>query len=153
MPPDQPSSNAINESTKFMNSTTIPNLDVPPHQVPSTRYPQHLPNPNALSNPPHNQNYSTPERRLRSTQAPTTNINGLPVPSIPNWSFYDTAILPIGETSGVDQGLIDSNSARGASGDFILSEMEDNVQTLFHNSFDIWGALEDQREGAEGMRF
>ena len=136
-----------------MNPTTIPNLDVPPHQVPSPGYTQNLPNPNALSNPPHNQNSSTPENRLRSTQAPTTNINDLPVPSIPSWSFYDTSILSTGETSGVDQGLIDSSSARGESGEIILSEMEDNVHTLFHNSFDIWGALEDQREGAEGMRF
>ena len=56
-------------------------------------------------------------------------------------------------TSGLDQGSMDPGGvARGASGggSSSLSERADGFQTLFHNSFDIWGALEDQREGAEG---
>lgn len=153
MSPDHPSSDAINAPTKSTDPTTIPNLNIPPHQIPSPRYPQHLPNPSALSNPPHNQIDSTPGNRLYSAQAPTTNINDLPAPSIPDWSLFDAAILSMGETSGLDQGLIDPSSARGASGDFSLSEREDSIQTVFHNNFDIWGALEDQREGPEGMRF
>ena len=59
----------------------------------------------------------------------------------------------MGETGELDHGLMDPSSAKGACGDITFSEREDDVQTLFHNSFDIWGALEDQREEAQGMRF
>lgn len=60
----------------------------------------------------------------------------------------------MGETGGLDQGkVVDPSSARDVSGDFELSESEDSIQTLFHSSFDIWGALGDQWEGTGGMEF
>lgn len=91
--------------------------------------------------------------RFYSTQATTTNVNELPVSSIPNWRIFDTAIPSMGETGELDHGLMDHSSAKGACGDITFSGREDDVQTLFHNSFDIWGALENQREEAQGMRF
>lgn len=141
-----------------MNPTSIPNLSIPPYAIPSSRYTQHSTNPSAFSNhPPHYQISSPPrENQLYSAQAPTatTNINDLPHPDIPDWSLFDASILSMGETTGgLDQGLMDPSSvATGASGGGFsdLSERGDGFQTLFHNSFGIWGALENQREGAEG---
>ena len=144
---DHPSSDNINAPTKLMNPTTIPNLNTHPDQIPSLHYPPHLPT------HPNSHISSAPETRLYSAQASTTNINDLSGPSIPDWNLFDAAILSMGKPSGLDQGLIDPSSARWDSGDFGLSEREDSFQTLFHNRFDMWGALEDQREGAEGMRF
>ncbi len=61
----------------------------------------------------------------------------------------------MGETSGLDPGRggIDPSSATRANGDLYMCASEDSIQTLFHNSFDIWGALDDQGGAAEGMRF
>ena len=144
---EHPSPDAIRAPNKLMNPTTIPNLNTHPDQFPSLRYPPHLPTQS------HNHISSAPETRLYSAQASATNINDLTDPSIPDWNLFDAAVLSMGKTSGLDQGLIDPSSAREVSGDFSLSEKEDSFQTLFHNNFDMWGALEDQREGAEGMRF
>ena len=140
MPLNQSSSNTTTEPTRLMNPTTNSNLDIPPHLIPSPHYPQHLPN----SKVPNNRVSSTPMDRFYSTQVTTTNINELPVSRIPNWRIFDTVIPSMGETGKLDHGLMDPSSAKGACGDITFSEKEDDVQTLFHNSFDIWGALEDQ---------
>ena len=143
MPLNQSSSNTITEPTRLMNPTTNSNLDIPPHLVPSPHYPQHLPNSNVPSNVPYNRVSSTPTDRFYSTRARTTNTNEFPVSSIPNWRIFDTAIPSMGETGELDRGLMYPSSTKGASDDITFSEREDDVQTLFHNSFDIWGALKD----------
>lgn len=43
------------------------------------------------------------------------------------------------------------NLDASGTGDFMGgSEISDNVQTLFHNSFDIWGAMDDSTNGGGG---
>lgn len=41
----------------------------------------------------------------------------------------------------------DNHEASGAGNFTGASESSDNVPTLFHNSFDIWGALDDSTNG------
>ena len=54
-------------------------------------------------------------------------------------------------------GTYDGDNVEGSgAGDFVGdSESSDNVQTLLHNSFDIWGALDDSTNGGgtiQGVR-
>lgn len=140
-----------------MNPPSIPNPNIPPHRIPSPRYTQHPTNPSAFSNLPPSYQISTtpPETRLYSAPAPpttttTTNINDLPAPpNIPDWSLFDAPILSMMGDPTTTTTTANGPDHLGLPDPSWSDETEDAFHTLFHNSFDIWGALDDPaREGA-----
>lgn len=108
------------------------NLYPQAQSIPYHNLPQNIP----PSNPPYPYN---------------TNTNNAPPSSVLDWALSDTT------TGGFDSTL---GSAPGP-GDYFMSKSDDNIQTLFHNSFDIWGMLDDQGDrivgggggAGDGMRY
>ncbi len=86
---------------------------------------QNLPPSTPPSNPPYPYN---------------TNTSNVPPSSVLDWALFDTTTEDFDHTFG---------SALGPS-NHSISKSDDNVQTLFHNSFDIWGMLDDQGDRVMG---
>ena len=139
-------------------STATRNPNASPPIGNSIRYSQNWPNLDTSSGLSTPQPTSVPATTFPPSEAPTTNnVDDLQALSILNWSLLDAPLLSPGETSGLDPGQggmgSDPSSTTMFDGDGYEFEGEDSIQTLFNNSFDIWGALDDQDGGVESMRF
>lgn len=162
---------ASHQSSQKRNLTTIPfntqsDYPNPPTTnpaAPPTASPHPLLNSNdlAMQQQPENlypQAQSIPYHNLPQNIPPSnppypynTNTNNAPPSSVLDWTLSDTT------TGGFDSTL---GSAPGP-GDYFMSKSDDNIQTLFHNSFDIWGLLDDHGDrivgggggAGDGMRY